>query len=103
DPLGKRVKRIRAGQTFPWMTVIGVVKNVKEDLFNYRINRPVWYVPYAQVENNFPLNLVVRTNLDPAALTAQLRQAVRAIDSDQPVSNVVTMNTILSRVLVAER
>ena len=24
------------------MTVVGVVKDVKEDLFNYRINRPVW-------------------------------------------------------------
>jgi putative ABC transport system permease protein len=54
DPLGKRVRRIRAGQIFPWMTVVGVVKDVKEDLFNYRNNRPVWYVPYAQVENNFP-------------------------------------------------
>ena len=41
DAIGKRVRRVRAGQTFPWMTVIGVVKDVKEDLFNYRINRPV--------------------------------------------------------------
>ena len=65
------------GQTFPWMTVVGVVKDVKEDLFNYRINRPVWYVPYAQVENNFPLNLVVRTRIDPTSLIAALRDAIR--------------------------
>ena len=65
DPIGKRVRRIRAGQPLPWMTVIGVVKDVKEDLFNYRVNRPVWYVPYAQVENNFPLNLVVCTRSMP--------------------------------------
>ena len=82
DPLGKRVRRIRAGQTFPWMTVVGVVKDVKEDLFNYRINRPVWYVPYAQVENNFPLNLVVRTRIDPKSLIAALRDVVRTADPD---------------------
>src|SRR6266516_5749274 len=103
DPLGKRVRRIRAGQIFPWMTVVGVVKDVKEDLFNYRINRPVWYVPYAQVENNFPLNLVVRTRIDPKSLTAALRDVVRTADPDQPISNIMTMNTILSNVLVTER
>src|SRR5436190_539709 len=103
DPLGKRVRRIRAGQIFPWMTVVGVVKDVKEDLFNYRINRPVWYVPYAQVENNFPLNLLVRTRIDPQSLTAALRDVVRTADPDQPISNVMTMNTILNNVLVTER
>jgi putative ABC transport system permease protein len=103
DPVGKRVRRIRAGQTFPWMIVIGVVKDVKEDLFNYRINRPVWYVPYAQVDNNFPLNLVVRSRPDPSSLTAALRETIRRSDPDQPVSNVLTMNAILSSVLVTER
>jgi putative ABC transport system permease protein len=85
------------------MTVIGVVKDVKEDLFNYRINRPVWYVPYAQVDNNFPLNLVVRSRTDPTSLTAALRETIRRSDPDQPVSNVLTMNAILSSVLVTER
>jgi putative ABC transport system permease protein len=103
DPIGKRVRRVRAGQTFPWMTVVGLVKDVKEDLFNYRINRPVWYVPYAQVENNFPLNLVVRSTMDPTSLTAALRVAIRKCDPDQPVSNVMTMNAILGNVLVTER
>ena len=103
DPLGKRIKRVRLGQDFPWMTVIGVVKDVKEDLFNYRINRPVWYVPYAQLENNFPVNLVVRTSSNPASVTAAVREAVHAIDPDQPISNVMTMNENLAGVLVTER
>jgi putative ABC transport system permease protein len=85
------------------MTVVGVVKDVKEDLFNYRINRPVWYVPYAQVENNFPLNLVVRTRIDPKSLMAALRDVVRTADPDQPISTVMTMNRILNNVLVTER
>ncbi len=103
DPIGKQVRRVRAGQTFPWMTVVGVVKNVKEDLPNYRINRPVWYVPYAQVESTFPLNLVVRTSVDSMSLTAAVRDAIRHVDPDQSVSNIMTMNTNLSGVLVTER
>ncbi len=103
DPLGKRIKRVRPNQDFLWMTVVGVVKDVKEDLFNYRINRPVWYVPYAQLENNFPVNLVVRTSSEPARVTAAVREAIHAVDPDQPVSNVMTMNENLAGVLVTER
>ena len=103
DPIGKRVRRIRAGQTFPWMTVVGMVKNVKEDLFNFRINRPVWYVPYAQFENNFPVNLVIRASVEPASLTTAVREAIHRVDADQPISDVMTMNTNLGGVLVTER
>lgn len=103
DPLAKQIKRVRPGQDFPWMTVIGVVKDVKEDLFNYRINRPVWYVPFAQVENNFPINLVVRTSADPTSVTTAVRAAIHAVDPDQSISNVMTMNENLARVLVTER
>src|SRR5438132_4490878 len=103
DPLGKRIRRVRGDQDFPWMSVIGVIKNVKEDLFNYRINRPVWSVAYAQSENNFPLNLVLRTSGDPASATAAIREVVHEIDPDQPISNVMTMNENLNGVLVTER
>ena len=85
------------------MTVVGVVKDVKEDLFNYRINRPVWYVPYPQVENNFPVNLVVRARADPTSLIGAVRDIIRSVDPDQPISNIMTMNANLSGVLVTER
>ena len=103
DAIGKRVRRTRVGQTFPWMTVVGIVKDVKEDRFNYRINRPVWYVPYAQVENDFPVNLIIRAAIDPSSLTTAALEAVHSVDPDQPVSNIMTMNTNLSTVLVTER
>ena len=85
------------------MTVVGVVKDVKEDRFNYRINRPVWYVPYAQVENDFPVNLVIRAAVNPSSLTAAVREVIHSVDPDQPISNVMTMNTNLGTVLVTER
>jgi Acidobacterial duplicated orphan permease len=103
DAIGRRIKRVQAGESFPWMTVVGVVRNVREDLDNYRITRPVWYIPYQQFENTFPVNLVVRTSGDPASVTTAVREAVHAVDPNQPFSNVMTMNENLHRVLVTER
>ncbi len=104
DPLGKRIKRIRPGEAdSPWLTVVGVVEDVKEDRFNFRINRPVWYLPYAQQENRYPLDLVVRASGEPASLTPALRRAVLAADPEQPISNVMTMPALLAGVLVTDR
>jgi putative ABC transport system permease protein len=104
DPLGKRIKRVRRGQAdFPWLTVVGVVKDVKEDRFNFRIDRPVWYLPYEQQENTFPLDLVVKVNGDPATVTASVRNAIHAVDPDQPVSNITTMKEHLAGVVVTDR
>jgi len=97
------LQTLRANKLRSSLTVVGVVKDVKEDRFNYRINRPVWYVPYAQVENDFPVNLIIRTAIDPNSLTAAVREAIHSVDADQPISNVMTMNTNLSTVLVTER
>jgi hypothetical protein len=48
DPIGKRIRRGRADETNnPWLTVVGVVANIKEDRFNFRTDRPVWYLAYA--------------------------------------------------------
>jgi len=107
DPIGKRVRRVRAGERGPWMTVVGVVRDVKEDRFNFRIARPVWYAPYAQqtlaLPLNVPLNLVVRTKRDPSSVAAAVRAQVRAVDPDQPVANVMPLREQLADLLVADR
>jgi len=105
DPIGQRIRRVRppGRPDFPWMTVVGVVKDIKEDRFNFRINRPAWYLPYEQNENSIPLHLVVKTSADPATYAAAVRDAVHAVDPDQPVSDVITMNAHLAGVMVTER
>ena len=104
DAVGKRVKRVRPGQeNFPWLTVVGVVKDVKEDRFNFRIDRPAWYVPYEQTVNAMPLDLVVRAGGDPASVAVAVRDAVHAVDLDQAVSDVTTMPAHLAGVVVTER
>ncbi|MFL5312991.1 MAG: ABC transporter permease [Myxococcales bacterium] len=107
DAIGKRVRRVRAGERGPWMTVVGVVRDVKEDRFNFRVRRPVWYLPYAQQTFAppvaLPLELVVRTEGDPMGIAAAVRTAVRAIDPDQPVGAVMPLREQLGDVLIAER
>ena len=106
DPIGKRLRRVRAGQRGPWMTVVGVVKDVKEDRFNFRIARPVWYVPYAQQPfppPALPLNLVVRTKGNSGDVAASVRASVRAVDSSQPIANVMPLREQLADVLIGER
>src|SRR5262245_5159174 len=104
DPLGKRIRRGRAADTsFPWMTVVGVVADVKEDRFNFRIDRPAWYIPYSQVDAGAPINLLVRSHGDPAAVAAGVRATIRAIDSQQAISRMQSVNEGLSDLLVTER
>ena len=106
DALGKRLCRVRAGVRGPWMTVVGVVADVKEDRFGFRVARPVWYVPYAQepfpAPSGMPLELVVRAGEAPGA-AATVRRAVHAVDPSQPVASVLPMREYLADVLIAER
>jgi putative ABC transport system permease protein len=80
-----------------------VIRNIKEDRFNFRSERPVWYLPYSQQESSAPLILVVRASGDPASLTAAIRAAIHSLDPNQPISNVMTMKSYLAEVLIRER
>jgi predicted permease len=107
DPLGRRLRRGRAGdERFPWRTVVGVVGDVKEDRINFRIDRPALYLPHAQdgyIAVEIPLNLAIRTDGDPTAVASAIRQAVRDLDSEQPIENVRTVKEHLAGVLTTER
>jgi putative ABC transport system permease protein len=80
-----------------------VVRDVKEDLFNFRADRPAWYLPYSQHNDGSPLNLAIKAAGDPSNLAVAIRNAVQAIDPDQAISNPATMESHLAGVLVTER
>ena len=93
DPLGKRIRFYGPLDKAPWMEVVGVIKDVKHEL-NIPIE-PEYYLPYAQ--DAWPgMVLVARTSVDPTSLSAALRQQVWAIDKDQPVFDVKTMQEVRS-------
>jgi ABC-type antimicrobial peptide transport system permease subunit len=80
-----------------------VVENVKEDPFNFYIDRPAWYFPYAQLETGLPLNLLIHTAGDPQALVGSVRQAIREIAPRQPLSSVVTLESHVNTFLGPNR
>ena len=84
DPLGKRLRLGRGDDNEPWRTVIGVVPHVVQDGDDINDNLSPLYLPFAQQPQRF-LSFAVRTAGSPHALDAAVREAVQAIDADQPV------------------
>jgi putative ABC transport system permease protein len=102
NPIGKRLKPGTAASPRPWMEVIGVVKDVRQMELAAEPKLQM-YLPHEQV-NAFPPNaLVIRTNVEPLSLAATVRKTVWEIDKDQPVSNVQTMEEIVSESVTRQR
>jgi predicted permease len=82
----------------PWRTIVGVVRDVRERGYEPAL-KPGVYLPYAQVPDTWamPEYLVIRTETEPLAMTAIARAAVKAVDPDQPISTVRTMDDIIDR------
>ena len=102
DPLGKRVQFGGFGSTNPtFATIIGVVGHVR----NYGIGqatRVQLYNPYRQVPPA-SVSFVLRTTMDPAALTSTLRTAMREIEPTLPVFAFSTMETDFVRSITNQR
>jgi predicted permease len=82
-------------------TVAGVVRDIR-DLELARAAEPVAFVPYPDFPTLF-VGLAVRTSSDPAKLVSAIRAEMRAIDPDQPVVRVQTMEQILSSAVARPR
>jgi putative ABC transport system permease protein len=102
DPLGRRIKAGSSASPSPWWTIIGVVKDVRQ----FELNadpKPQMYLPYAQNDFFEPRDLVVSTNVEPLSLGALVRKTVWEVDKDQPVSDIKTMEDILSESVARQR
>lgn len=103
EAIGKRLKVGPADSPNAWLTVVGVVGDVRQTgLHEQKLE---FYVPYMQERRSFmaPRDLVVRTKADPALIAAAVRKAVWAVDKDQPVSNVRTMEQVFASAISQER
>jgi putative ABC transport system permease protein len=93
DPVGRRLKLARPAQELPWLTVVGVVADVRNNWFGADL-RPTIYVPGRQTPNA-RMNLIVAAAGDPLRLAASVRKEIAAVDRDLPVSNVMTMERVI--------
>jgi putative ABC transport system permease protein len=99
DAIGKRF-RYGNGSAAPLMTVVGVVADMRRTGFDAPI-RYETFRPYTQRVVGY-LTLVVRTAGDPLAMVSAVRAQFRALDPEQPVYEVASMDQLLSS-MVAQR
>ena len=100
DPLGRRV-RFGADHTKPWMTVVGIVKDIKSDGLDID-GIPHIYVPIYQSPNR-DLSIVLRTSLPAKVLEPQIRDEIQSIDPGLPAFDVSSMNDVVDRSLASRR
>ncbi len=102
DPLGKRLKWGPPESTDPWLTVVGVVGDVKQGPLETAVN-PHTYEPYAQLGAPLSLRVAVRGQADPGGLAAEIRAAVRDLDPQLALGNVRTMDEVISQSTASRR
>jgi putative ABC transport system permease protein len=98
DPLGRTVRfRNRS-----W-TVVGVVANIVQERIAEVGNRgEAFYVPAAQSPFRMP-SFALRTAGDPEALSAEVRQAVWAVNPDQPIARLRTLDAHVAESLAGPK
>ena len=83
-------------------TIVGVVGDVKQESITADVT-PEMYLPFSQMPTN-GMTLFLRTNGgNPAELTRALRSEVLAIDKNQPIFNVKTLDQRVIETIAASR
>ena len=93
DPVGMRI-RYSSIQGDPDL-IVGVVGDVKITGLDEAV-RPVLYYPFRQSSSTFA-NLVARTDTDPNALAAAIRNEIRTLEPDAAILAVRTMDEVIAQ------
>jgi putative ABC transport system permease protein len=106
EPLGRKLRpgppgRIWDGQKLTSFEIVGVVRDVKFGGLA-SASEPAYYLPAPQAPLE-DMTVLVRTSSDPRAVISSLRQAVWAIDANQPLSNINTLEQIVSESIAQPR
>ena len=98
EPVGKK---LRLGEQRAVGTVVGVVNDVK---IYYQRERPGWhiYVPLTQFPSR-TFGFVVRTAGDSTTMATAVRDAIWAVDRDQPISSIEPLETLMAVVDAGNR
>ncbi len=89
NPIGKRIKFGRPQDSDPWVTVVGIVADEKQDAMDKHA-RPEVYVALAENSQN-PLTFVVRSAAEADGTVARARDEVRRVDKDLALTDVATL------------
>ncbi|HYK22875.1 MAG TPA: FtsX-like permease family protein, partial [Pyrinomonadaceae bacterium] len=103
DPVGKRITfgNVDKKQQPVWFEIVGVVANVRS-LELREEPTPELYFSASQ-DPWGTMSLVVRSSVEPGSLSASLRQIVNEVDRSVPVSDVKTMDHVVSESITQPR
>jgi putative ABC transport system permease protein len=91
DPIGKRVKFGTVDSKVPWLSIVGVVREVRYRSIGTRLSPdPDIYLPFA--DTNSQIAFAIRTGVPPSAVVAPVRAAIRAADPAIAIFGVETMD-----------
>jgi putative ABC transport system permease protein len=93
DPLGRTIS-VSVGKYKGQRQIVGVVADVRLTSLTDQ-PRPEMYVPYAQHPDGF-MFMVARTSSNPLAFAPVIRREVLALDKDQPITEVRSMEQVVS-------
>jgi len=99
EPLGRRVHLVPGGNAppdSPWLTVVGVVPNLRQRDIEEIEPDPVVYSPLRQLTTR-QVSLVVRADGDEAAVAVVLRDAMRAVEPDVPLFDIMSLEDRLAQ------
>jgi putative ABC transport system permease protein len=100
-PIGKRLTLGLHRPDDPWLTIVGVVKNIPHRGLESKAE-PDWYLSYLGQPRRYGY-LLARASGNPASLAAAIRSQVLAIDKDQPVTAIRTINEVIASTTAPRR
>ena len=104
DPIGKRISMEDEPKPEDWLTVVGVVDDVKQRGLA-KGSDPAIYQPYLQISSPFFLGhmtFVVKTVSSPESIAAGIRTILRSVDKNQPIS-IASMDTLIAATTAESR
>jgi putative ABC transport system permease protein len=108
DPIGQRLSQSASGG--PIYEIVGVVRHVEQyNLEGHAVRTPQFYLNFNQIPaERWPglvrrINLLTRTDVEPTGLAAAVRGQIAALNKDQAVFNVRTMEQIVSESVAPRR
>ena len=99
NPLGKKIRH--GGSADPWLTIVGVVPNIKHTSLEEDASLQV-YEMFEQT-NVWSMHFVIRTTGSPEAMVPALRNVIATLDPALPLFNVTTLEQALDRTLMPRR
>jgi putative ABC transport system permease protein len=101
DPIGKRLTLGLPRPENPWVTIVGVAKDVPHGALDAK-TAPDWYLSRTPAIQRHRY-LFVRSVLPAATLASTIRKQVIAIDPQQPLTSVKTMNEVVATTTAPRR